>query len=281
MKQESTLDKQKKGKPITDSPAAIWLKDRLHPLMMQLTRIKVTYNVETVNAYVPVEGKPIIFAANHSASQDAPVSLRATKRRSYIVVGKQPLLFLDWFFFVTTGTIWVDRKNKEDMVTSKDALVEYLSKGQSILWFPEGTWNLTANKLMLPMKWGIIDVAQKANAQIIPMALDYDRAANVCKVKFGSPIVGDALDNKSEAIRNLRDTMATLRWDLMSDHPMLNRAETSPEQLEQEMNQVLAEYPKLDWEYEQTCIYQPYEAVEIVPATIRPSQKNAFLFRIR
>ena len=278
MKQESTFDKQKKGKPFTDSSSATWLKDRLHSFMMLLTKTKITYSVDAINSYTPIEGKPVIFAANHSAFQDIPLSLRATKRRSYILLGKQSLLFLDWFFFVTTGTMWVDRKIKEDMAAAKDAMLEYLAKGQSVLWYPEGTWNLTANQLMLPMKWGIIDVAQKANAQIIPMVLDYDRTAHICKVKFGAPMADDALENKSEAIRNLRDTMATLRWDLMSDQPVLNRAEIDPEQLKAEAEQVLAEYPKLDWEYEQSCIYQPYEAVEIVPASIRPSQKNAFLF---
>lgn len=281
MKQQSALDKQKKGKPITDSPSVIWLKDRLHPFMMMLTKTKITYRVDTENTYAPIDGKPIIFVANHSAFQDVPLSLRATKRRSYILLGKQSLLFLDWFFFVTTGTMWVDRKIKEDMAAAKDAMLEYLAKGQSVLWYPEGTWNLTANQLMLPMKWGIIDVAQKANAQIIPMVLDYDRTAHICKVKFGAPMADDALENKSEAIRNLRDTMATLRWDLMSDHPMLHRAEIIPEELERETYQVLAEYPKLDWEYEQTCIYQPYEAVEIVPASVLPSKENTFLFSIR
>ena len=281
MIQQSTLDKQKKGKPITDSPAAIWLRDRLHPFMMLLTRTKVTYRVETVNTYTPVEGKPIIFAANHSAFQDAPVSLRATKRRSYIFVGKQPLPFMDWVFFVTTGTLWVDRKIKEDMAATKDAMIEYLAKGQSILWYPEGTWNLTANKLMLPMKWGIIDIAQKANAQIIPMALDYDRAAKGCKVKFGVPMTDDALENKSEAIQNLRDTMATLRWDFMSDQTVLHRADITPEQLETEMCQVLAEYPALDWAFEQACIYQPYETVKTVPESLSPRRENAFLLRKR
>ena len=281
MKQQSALDKQKKGKPITDSPSVIWLKDRLHPFMMMLTKTKITYRVDTENTYVPIDGKPIIFVANHSAFQDVPLSLRATKRRSYILCGKQSLLFLDWFFFVTTGTMWVDRKSKEDTAAIKDAIIEYLAKGQSVLWYPEGTWNLTANKLMLPIKWGVIDIAQKADAQIIPMVLDYDRTAHVCKVKFGAPLAGDALANKSEAIRNLRDTMATLRWDFISNQPVLNRAEIDPDELKAEIEQVLAEYPKLDWEYEQSCIYQPYEAVEIVPASVLPSKENTFLFSIR
>ena len=223
MKQETTLQKQNKGKPITDSRLGIWLRDGLYPLLMFLTGTKVRCKVETVNAYTPLSDKPIIFAANHSAFQDTHIMLRATKRRSYILSGKQNLAFIDWVFFVLNGTIWVDRKSKEDMAASKDAVLEYLAKGQSILWFPEGTWNLTPSQLMMPMKWGIIDMARQAGAQIIPAALDYDREKNTCRVKFGAPLAGDALENKAEAIRNLRDTMATLRWDLMCNQPIVYR----------------------------------------------------------
>lgn len=48
--------------------------------------------------------------------------------------------------------------------------------------FPEGTWNLTENLLMLPMKWGIIDIAKETGAQIIPTALEYDREQKKCFV---------------------------------------------------------------------------------------------------
>ena len=279
LKQETTLQKQNKGKPLTDSSFGVKARDFLYPILMFLTGTKVRCKVETVNTYTPLPGKPIIFAANHSAFQDTPIMLRVTKRRSYIFSGKQNLAFIDWIFFVLNGTIWVDRKSKEDMAASKDAVLEYLAKGQSILWFPEGTWNLTANQLMMPMKWGIIDVARSAGAQIIPAALDYNREANTCRVKFGAPMAGDVLENKSEAIRDLRDTMATLRWNLMCNQPVLHRADITPEQLRKEMYRVIDDYPPLNWEYESSCFYDPHPQVEIVPSTLIPRRENAFLFR--
>lgn len=279
MSQKSTLDKRMSGKAITDSAGAIWIKDQLYPLMMLLTRTKVTCKVETVNSYTPLPRKPIIFAANHSAFQDTPIMLRVTKRRSYALLGKQNLAFIDRVFFALNGTIWVDRKNKADMAATKDGILAYLQKGQSVLWFPEGTWNLTANQLMMPMKWGIIEVARTAEAQIIPAALDYDREANVCRIKFGSPMAGEALENKAEAIRDLRDTMATLRWDLMCTQNILHRADITLEQLQKEMYRIIDDYPPLDWGYESSCIYHPYPQVEIVPPSLIPKQENAFLFR--
>lgn len=133
-----------------------------------------------------------------------------------------------------------------------------------------------------PMKWGIIDMARSAGAQIIPAALDYDREANTCRIKFGTPMAGDALENKADAIRDLRDTMAPLRWDLMCSQPVLHRADITPEQLRKEMYRVIDEYPPLNWEYESSCIYYPYPSPEEVLFHLNqlsPCRENAFLFR--
>lgn len=279
MKQETTLQKLNKGKTLTDSGFAVKARDLLYPLLMFLTGTKVRCKVEAVNTYTELPGKPIIFAANHSAFQDTPIMLRVTKRRSYALLGTQNLALIDRVFFALNGTIWVDRRDKADMAATKDGIVAYLRKGQSVLWFPEGTWNLTANQLMMPMKWGIIEVARSAGAQIIPAALDYDREANTCRIKFGAPMAGDALENKAVAIRDLRDTMATLRWDLMGSQPVLHRADITPEQLQKEMYRVIDEYQQLNWEYESSCIYHPHSKMEIVPSGLIPRWENAFLFR--
>ena len=279
MKQETTLQKKNKGRPLTDSGIVMKAGDFLYPILMFLTGTKVRCKVEAVNTYTELPGKPIIFAANHSAFQDTPIMLRVTKRRSYALLGTQNLAFIDRVFFVLNGTIWVDRRDKADMAATKNGILAYLQKGQSVLWFPEGTWNLTASQLMMPMKWGIIEVARSAGAQIIPAALDYDREANTCQVKFGAPMAGDALENKAEAIRDLRDAMATLRWDLMCNQPILHRADITPEQLQKEMYRVIDDYPPLDWEYESSCIYHPYPQVEILPSGLIPRRENAFIFR--
>ena len=132
----------------------------------------------------------------------------------------------------------------------------YLAKGQPILWFPEGTWNLTASQLVMPMKWGIIQVARMAGAQIIPMALDYDREERVCNVVFGPSLADGELADKGQGIQRLRDAMAALRWELMARHPVLCREESSVEALREEVYRAIEEYPAIDWEYERGCIYR-------------------------
>lgn len=284
MKQETTLQKKNKGKVLTDSNFVIRLKDCLYPLLMFLTGTKVRYQVKKVNEYTALPDKPIIFVANHGAFQDTPVMLRVTARRSYIFSGKQNLAFIDWIFFMLNGVIWVDRKDKADMKASKDAIFEYLAKGQSILWFTEGTWNLTPNQLMLPMKWGVIDVAKHAGAQIIPVALHYDRENMVCSVKFAKPMHSADFEDKVEAIRNLRDSIATMRWEFMRAQPVLSRGGYDTALLREEMYRVIDEYPPLNWEYESSCIYQPCHSPEEAFAYLDkliPCRENGFLFRKR
>lgn len=74
---------------------------------------------------------------------------------------------------------------------------------------------MTDNLLMLPMWWGIIETADKAQAQIVPMAIQYDRKKKECFVKFAEPIYGEKLTDYCIGIQMLCDTMATLRWELM------------------------------------------------------------------
>lgn len=270
--------------PTIDTKTVIWLRDRLHPLLVALAKSKIKYDIEPLNYFHAVPAKPIIFAGNHSTPYDMPIATKATRRRSYVLLGKQSLYFIDRLFFLLNGVIWVDRKDRLALSEAKIILLKYLSCGQSIIWFPEGTWNLTPNLLMLPTKWGIIEVARQADAQIIAMALDYDRGKNLCRVKFAPPITGDDLKDNAAGIRLLRDTMATLRWEMMADQPVLSRADTDLGALKAEVEKAIEEYPLLDWEYEQSCIYAPpnYIAPDTAFEHLRhliPCRENAFLFR--
>ena len=257
MHQPSTYDKLAHHRPITPPTFIPRLRQRLYPLLMLLPKAKVKYRLELLNHWNAKPEQPIIFAANHSAFPDTPIALAAIGQHSYALLGKQNLAIEDQIFFWLNGVIWVDRKKREDSAAAKKGVQVYLEQNHAVLWFPEGTWNLTDHLLMLPMKWGIIEVAQQANAQIIPMALDYDREKMICRVRFANPITGETLQDKASAICALRDAIATMRWEMMETKPVLRRSDVNPDQLRREMFRVLEEYPPLDWAYESSCIYQP------------------------
>lgn len=274
-----------KGKRLTDSAFAIWLRTALYPITMLLSRTKVKYRIIIENKYISAADRPIIFACNHSAFPDIPIALRAIKLHCYTLIGKQNLAFVDKIFFFLAGAVWVDRKNKEDSAFSKERIIAYLNKGKSILWFPEATWNLTDNLLMLHMRWGIIEVAQRTNAQIIPMALDYDRQRKICRVRFGEALNAETFISKQQGIDILRDAMSTLRWDFISRN-QVNRAKLDLERERNTIFQAVRDYPPLDWNYEESCIYclpklVNHNEVFAHLNNIRPTLQNAFLFNKR
>lgn len=276
MKQTTMKEKLLQNKPITDSKAVMLFKDLIHPILSLIASFRVPYKVIIEQPCRQLTGKPVIYAVNHFCFADTPIMGRITPKRSYILLGKQRLGFSDWLYFILNGVIFVDRKDKEDMAASKQAMIAYLNKGRSIVMFPEGTWNLTENQLMLLMKWGIIDIAREAGAQIIPTVLEYDREQKKCFVRFGAPMVFSPADNKADAISALRDTMATMRWDFWERNGTFSRKDLDMDAEGKKLFYSVEEYPPIDWEYESSCIYQPYTAPEY---HLKPCEEIAFLFR--
>lgn len=233
------------------------VRDILFPVILPLSGLKIRYEVKVVNACELIPNKPVIYACNHSQFSDIPLATRAIGRRNYTLLGKQKLYLIDRIFFNLLGAIWVDRKDKEHKKKVKEKILCYLNCGQSILWFPEGTWNLTENLLMLPMRWGIIEAAHKAGGQIVPMAIRYDRKNKKCQVKFSPPLYGEELANYKNGIQKLRDMMSTLRWELMEEYSEIEKRENVDlRSFEKEKIKIIEEYPPLDWDYEETVIYK-------------------------
>ena len=207
------------------------------------------------------DSRPAIIAFNHTNSFDIPVALRAVKQDCVVLVGEQRLGFADKLFFWLAGTVYTDRLSRDDGTRTKEVLVSLLKQGKSVIWFPEGTWNLTDNQLMLPMKWGIIEVARKASVPIVPGALMYNRDDMICSVRFGAPLEQNDLKPKKEAVERLRDEIASQRWELMTRTKMLERSAIDVDELRGQITCAIDEYPSIQWEYEEQCVFVPKNPV--------------------
>lgn len=263
-------------------------KDLFHPILMLLANSRSKFRIVVGGATSLLPNKPVIFAVNHTNSFDTPIVVKAISScyhlRCQILAGKQPLYLLDRLYFILNGVFWVDRKNKKETSAVKQKVIDYLGSNPAILWFPEGTWNQTDNLLMLPMKWGIVDVASTVGAQILPVILNYDRLTMICHVSFGKPLSPEKSAKKSIAIRDLRDSMASLFWGELERERPLHRAEVSIERMREEMLTALLEYPPLNWENEKTIIFSPNVTEESAFAHLEslvPSHENAFLYNKR
>ncbi len=284
MQQTTTKEKMNLNRPITDNKAVMLLKDVIRPVLSLIASTKVPYKIVIEERCQLLSVRPVIYAVNHFCFADTPIIGRIVPKRSYILAGKQRLRGADLLYFILNGVIFADRKDKEDMAASKQAMITYLKKGRSVIMFPEGTWNLTENQLMLPMKWGIIDIAKEVGAQIVVVVLEYDRERKKCYVRFGEPMIFTSEGNKAEAVSRLRDAMATMRWEFWERKGVFSRAKLDMDTERRTLFYSVAEYPPIDWKYESSCIYHPYtdpaEGFAYLDRLI-PCRENMFLFQKR
>lgn len=131
-------------------------------------------------------------------------------------------------------------------------MIKILKAGNNLLVYPEGTWNMTPSKPMLPLNWGVIELAKRTGVPIVPLVAEYH--PDCCYVKFGEAIHINKDMDKKTGIDQLEDVMATLKWDIWEQFGVGKRTDRMKEEFEQMMQYRITEYPKFDLEYEQSVI---------------------------
>jgi len=169
---------------------------------------------------LPVE-RAAVYCSNHQSNVDPPVLYEALHPRMHILYKREidgiPILARA---FRIAGFIPVDRRNKEAAMRSIDAGAASIRAGSSFLIFPEGTRSRTDD--LLPFKKGGFIMAIKAEAPIVPVAVQGGRAAMrrgswiimpvTVSVRVGRPVetAGTHLDDRDQVIAKVRREIETL-----------------------------------------------------------------------
>lgn len=223
----------------------------IHPLLLKAMPGRRNFPIKELNTMPDVRGNKI-FVINHSSIHDGPVSSEVIKDHFYLLVGKQALELLDRIFFFLNGVVYVDRKNKQNKRKSFEKMLKILQEGKSLLICPEGTWNLTPSKPMLPLNWGVIELAKQTGVSIIPLILEYHQ--DCCYAKYGEPIYINKEMDKQEGIEILEEEMATLKWDIWEKLPVQKRTDGMKAEFEDMVRKRIEAYPKFNYEYEMSVI---------------------------
>lgn len=223
----------------------------IHPLLLIGVEGRIDRPIELLNSMPEVRGNKI-FAINHSCVLDAPVSSKIIGEHFYFLVGKQSLELIDRIFFFLNGVVYVDRKNKISKKKSSRKMYKLLQGGKSLAIYVEGTWNLTPSKPMIPLNWGIIDLAKQSGVPIIPLVLEYN--SDCYYAKYGEPIYIDQETDKQSGIEQLEEAMSTLKWDIWEMFPVQRRSDEMKAEFEKMVHQRVAAYPKFNYEYEMSVV---------------------------
>jgi 1-acyl-sn-glycerol-3-phosphate acyltransferase len=134
--------------------------------------------------FVPQPGMPYIFMMNHQSMFDivcafihVPVNLRFIAKKIL-----QSIPFLGWYMTVT-GMIFVDRRNREQALSSLQEACKRIRSGIPILVYPEGTRSKDGK--ILPFKKGPFMFALQAGVPIVPVAIN----GSIDIIVPGSPFV--------------------------------------------------------------------------------------------
>ena len=199
---------------------ALKLAKTLFPFFLRLLKIKRIISGGKINiinnCYYNKNEKPVIFAITHVGKYDIERVYEALNEHSILLFGTPEDVHgtFDGFMLEKILVNYLDINDKEDRKVVKRQMIKDLKNGANIMWFPEGTWNISPNLLVLPIRYGIIEVALEANVPIVPIALEYDLDNKIYYINIGENFYANKYLNKIDAITELRDTLATLKWEI-------------------------------------------------------------------
>ncbi|ETX02676.1 MAG: AMP-dependent synthetase and ligase [Candidatus Entotheonella factor] len=142
------------------------LAQRLARLALRILGIRLT--VHGLD-HIP-ETHPYVVVVNHSSYVDA-VALMATLPPGLSYVGKRELgkVSIARFVFERLGVEFVERLDTQKSIEDSDRLLQLVQGGQSIVFFPEGTFGREPG--LRPFRMGAFTIAAQVGAPVVPVAL--------------------------------------------------------------------------------------------------------------
>ena len=288
------------------------------PLTQFLLRTITLFGGESISylndkKIIAPKGRPIIFANTHKFKPDVEKIAISINKPSALMASDfiNSYKNINGWYFGTRPTVFVDPYDKEDKNYSYKMMVRHLKEGYNFMIYPEAVWNLSENRIVLGTFLGTVKAALETNAVIVCTAIDrYGKKYIINRKGYIDPTLilnkytdkaFDELSNSPEHTEllksilvecnhQLRDTMATLTFEIWEDHAkkfgITSRAELPNDYWETSVNSLTAEWPgyKMSDNVEQRYHSKAeieQEEIKSDLANIHPTMRNAFLFNKR
>ena len=152
--------------------------------------------------------RPIIIAPNHVRKQDIELILEAVPLHMFLLSGDYKNVHGDigGAMLEQNGVVYFDMFDPEDRKNVKWVIDQILSNNVNMLWFYEGSWNLSPNKIVEEGYTHIVQAAIDNNALVLPIS--FDMVDNKSYIHINEPIdyrlrYGNRKLSKEEKIKAL------------------------------------------------------------------------------
>lgn len=271
--------------------SCVWLHAFFHGLLLPLMILdrKVNgYKVVIVKDLRTASKHRIIYCPTHIGGMDIQIAAELAKRPCFIMIGDPRELYwsASGILLKLNGWIPLNTKDKMDRKIAAASMEEVLKRGGNVLMFPEGTQNANPSLLLNHLYAGAVKAAVASNAEIVPIAMERVGKRYYCAIGKNISYANKSAKDVVLLTTELRDEMATLKWNVLEKIPACKRKEASEVDFQEYVDGILnvgAEYTMtLDevraGEFHPKDEVDPKDAFEFMNHLI-PNGRNAFLMR--
>lgn len=208
----------------------IELRKRIHflvDLILEIDKVLSKENIIIVNdKHNDNSNKPKIYACTHIGGNDIQRTFQVIKKPAYLMLGDPGILYKMPIYYglKLNGVIPLETTDRIDRKIAYCKSIELLNNGGNLLIYPEGAWNVSPNVFVMKTFTGTVRLAMETGAEIVPIAVE----------QYGNNFYFNIGENYSiepdfspEMVKyyneDLREKLATLKWDIMEKQEELER----------------------------------------------------------
>ena len=271
----------------TVTKTGLHFRKAIYPLVRRLSGPLTDVEGIMVKAE-PMPTGPKIFAVTHTYSrEDIAWAISLAGEQSYLLTNawRELLYTSDGLALWASGIILVDRYDKANRKASIEKAKRALALGGNVMIFPEAVWNMSENQLVRKLYPGVYRIAALSGAPVIPIStMMYGDKFYVSR---GKAMYLSRLDQK-DALRELRDSLATLKWEIMERYGTSTRegllhGRVPADYWNDHIEDYIAKQKVYEREEESHAHFMDKDDVEQIQAfehlsALVPCTENAFLF---